>query len=129
MDQKFYLHETKTPAGTFILIDNNPTGEEAPQVFMDADPLVYANGETVKARFGWTLGPVENRTVAEGLAMAIAARYNWDVVIDGARMRLNLEDVDKRLSAQALRAIPSEKRANASRENGKKGGRRTKETQ
>jgi hypothetical protein len=118
----YYLHQLDTIRGGIIVIDHLAETEDATLLINDA-PVIYAGGTPVKAKKGWTLGPVNTSNEAETLAITIAKRYNWDVEIDGKLMRLPLVDTDRRNAGAALGATKSERKTASSRENGKKGGR------
>lgn len=88
---------------------------------------LVSDGKSCCMDRSWTLGPVKSRNEAVGIAMAIAGRYNWDVQVDGQPMRLPYKYIDLRLAAATVGAAggssTSEAKRQASRENGKKGGR------
>lgn len=62
---------------------------EAP--VMETGLKSFSNGEALCMKKSWTLGPVSTHNEAEVLALAIAARYNYDVMIDGELRRLPQE--------------------------------------
>ena len=118
----YYLHQIDTVRGHIIVIDNDQILDDV-VININNAPVIDAEGEPVKAKMGWTLGPVATRNEAESIATTIARRYNWDIEIDGKLMRLPQDYIDNRTAAAALGSIKTPRKAASSRENGKRGGR------
>jgi hypothetical protein len=116
----YYLHQVKTIRDTIIVVDNAPT-MTATVTYINDHPVIDVDGNPVPNQIGWTLGPVETRNEAEVLALAIAQRYNYDILIDG--QLLNLPLIDRSQAAAAMGAVTGGRKAATARENGKRGGR------
>jgi hypothetical protein len=120
----YYLHQVKTIRDTIIVVDNTPV-MAATVIYINDQPVIDADGKPVPNQIGWTLGPVETRNEAEVLSLAIAKRYNYDILIDG--QLLNLPLIDRSQAASAMGSVTGGKKAAASRENGARGGRPRKQ--
>ena len=118
----FYLHfldGSRNHRGSVVVITETET---APVIEhnVGGSKLVDKTGKAETFDTGWKLGPVPTKNNAKKLAYAIAREYNYDVMIDGRVVGLSY---DTSVAAAALGAVKSKKKAAASRENGKKGGR------
>lgn len=118
----YYLHQFDTARDGIIVVDEKPTTESI-TLIVNGEPMVYEDGSVVKAKPGWTLGPVTTRNEAEVLALTIAARYNWDVEIDGQLQHLPQGYMTPAQMGAKGGSRKSANKSASSRENGKKGGR------
>jgi hypothetical protein len=127
MNEKHYLHKIELATRhTVIVIDNNEKPETTYTYLNDAP--IMAGGKAASNKNYWTLGPVDTENEAEVLALAIAERYGYDVMTNGKLLGLPYMGkpgkwVTASEAAAALGRIKSDKKAHASRENGKMGGR------
>lgn len=117
----YYLHlldGSHLHRDTIIVIDekSEPTNIEIE---------LYTDGIKAGYKTAWTLGPVPTENEARGLALAIAKRYNYDVMRDGELMRLPQSYMSE--IASILGSKKTDKKAAASRENGRRGGRPKKQ--
>lgn len=88
--------------------------------YLNDAPIVDTNGKRVPNKVFWTLGPVETETEAQTLALAIAERYGFDVMVNGKLAGLPYMGepgkwVSNSEAAAALGKIRSEKKTLANR--------------
>ena len=85
----YYLHlfdGSRLHIGSVIVVSET---SDAPS--METKLRDIGTGQNQFMTKSWTLGPVSTHNEAEVLALAIAARYNYDVMIDGELRRLPQE--------------------------------------
>jgi hypothetical protein len=130
MTTKYYLHllyGSRNHRGSIITITQS---QNAPVVEhnIGGSPLIDEDGKHETFDIGWTLGSVATEQQAETLALCIAERYGYDVMVDGKSLGLPYlgkpgKWASKSEAAAALGSIKSERKSKSSANNGRLGGR------
>lgn len=123
----FFLHlldGSRVHRGSVIAVTENETAPIIQHNICGSN-LIDENGTPETFDNGWMLGPVPTKNNAKKLAYAIAREYNYDVMVDGEVIGLPYAPAAElgRMGGQST----STAKQQASRANGRKGGRPRKQ--